>query len=120
MKKKRWLCLIPFWGALIYFTMVIIRLYKSHKYNAWMVAKHMLVTGILSFASIIAGMFVVSSLLKLFDIQIDNANIENLIVSLQVCLFAWPAVAFVAIKLDKKVEQLLQQDNNNAPRSRIR
>lgn len=115
MKKIRWLCFIPFWGALIYIILVIMRLFKAKKGSISLVLKHLLVLGILSFASIIAGMFIVSSIMKLFNIRIDNANIENLIISLQVCLFAWPVISFVAIKLDKRVELLLRQDNSETP-----
>lgn len=104
MKKIRWLCFIPFWGALIYIILVIIKLSKTQKGMDSMVIKHLFVLVVLSFANIVIGMFIVSLLLKLFSIQIDNVIINNLIVSLQVCLFAWPAIAFIAIKLDKKIE----------------
>lgn len=74
-----------------------------------MVLKCLFILGVLSFTSIFVGMCIVSTLLKLFDVQISNVINEDFFISLQVCFFAWPAITFIAIKLDKKVDQFIKK-----------
>lgn len=109
MKKYRKICLIPFFGSIIYFIMITKSLKKINKYSRKQALGYLVLMGLLAgIAFFIGGL--ISGLI--FNPNNNGAYFILLFIPLAI-LFAWPLMTLPLIEYSKKFDKLILDTNDS-------
>lgn len=108
MKESRRICLIPFFGSVIYLIKISFKAMKSKKVSTKTHFKYMLWAGLFGALGIlIAGLFM-RIINQIFTV---NEELNKIFLLISAWLFMWPLITLPIIEFDKKITQILGNEN---------